>query len=68
MEEFAQAVVIADQVWTQQGNANNYAKPYVESALAGPVPREPVDGWSNFEIKMDNVGEPTFELVLKRSG
>jgi len=59
---------------------NNYARPYVQSARKGPVQRKTVVekkkteesenqriGWSNFERKMDAVGEATFELHLKRS-
>jgi len=73
LQEFAQAVVIADAVWSSHdNNSTNFARPYVESARKGPVPRvvEPGrtdQGWSNFERKMDKVGEPTFELVLTRS-
>ena len=83
LQEFAQAVIIADQVWSSADNKNNdddddgnnlptcinYARPYLESAKQGPVRRIPEGvntGWSNFERKMDAVGEATFELHLKR--
>lgn len=70
LQEFAQSVIIADEVWARTNETNNYAQPYVESARLGPVRRrvqQSEDGWSNFERKMDKVGEPTFELVLKQS-
>lgn len=75
LEEFAQAVLIADQVWTDEiaGNGSinsNDARPYVQAASQGPKRRQVKDnhaGWSNFERKMDKAGEPTFELLLTRS-
>jgi tRNA (guanine-N7-)-methyltransferase len=68
MQEFARSVLIAHEAWSLE--TDNHARPYMESAQVGPsrrVVQEGEEGWSNFERKMDKVGEPTFELVLKRS-
>jgi tRNA (guanine-N7-)-methyltransferase len=70
LDEFAQAVLIADEAWADSGGTTNWALPYVEAAQKGPVQRLPTaadPGWSNFEIKYDHVGEATFELTLTTS-
>jgi tRNA G46 methylase TrmB len=79
LEEFAHSVTIADhyyeeqtqtQTQTQTGSGNhptNVARPYAPSARQGPHERtDKTVAWTNFERKYDNVGEPTYELLLKR--
>lgn len=47
----------------------NPAAPYVASAKMGPQPRtDRTLAYTNFEAKYDNVGEPTYELILSREG
>jgi SAM-dependent methyltransferase len=81
LNEFAQAVLFADEAWTATSSSSgtttttNWARPYVKAAHKGPVQRvvptntgaDYEDGWSNFELKYDHVGETTFELLLTRS-
>jgi hypothetical protein len=48
------------------GDQGNLALPYVQSARKGP--HERLDrriAWTNFEAKYDDVGERTYELMLK---
>lgn len=46
---------------------NNPASPYVVSAKVGPQKRTDTTlPYTNFEAKYDNVGEPTYELILTR--
>jgi tRNA G46 methylase TrmB len=77
LEEFAQSVEIADRYYDdtqaqtqasdENGDYHNAARPYVSSARQGPQERtDKTLAWTNFERKYDNVGEPTYELLLKR--
>ena len=70
--EFAKSIEIAYEYYEQQNNDdvvntnnNNVALPYLESAKKGPHERiDKAIALSNFEGKYDNVGEPTYELIL----
>lgn len=47
--------------------SRNLALPYVDSAKKGPVERTDKSvSFTNFESKYDNVGERTYELIVKR--
>ena len=48
-------------------SSNNLALPYLSSAKVGPIERiDKSVALTNFEAKFDNVGESTYELILKR--
>jgi tRNA G46 methylase TrmB len=56
-----------DNCNVKDNDNDNYACPYVASARQGPHQRtDKILAWTNFERKYDNVGEPTYELLLKR--
>lgn len=81
LREFAASVGYADEYYreVEEGKrrrredgaagatTQNWAGPYAESASSGPVERiDKTIAWTNFEKKYDDVGEPTYELLLRR--
>lgn len=66
LREFAKSVEYASEALDQSGLVHNYALPYLEDAKMGPTERlDKSQAWTNFEKKYDDVGEPTFELLLR---
>lgn len=70
LKEFAKSVEIADSYYSeeesQEDDEVNVARPYLAAAKVGPKERtDKTIGWTNFERKYDQVGEPTYELILK---
>jgi tRNA G46 methylase TrmB len=74
LHEFALSVLYADEFWKDEQqsrhcrltNFKNYAAPYRSDAKLGPQERiDKTVAWTNFEKKYDNVGETTYELVLR---
>ena len=68
LKEFAQSVVHASDNAHEADGVASMARPYLEDALRGP--RERTDksvSWTLFEKKYDDVGESTYELVLRNS-
>ena len=65
LKEFALSVESADELYRDEGT-ENFARPYLEDAQKGP--QERVDksiAFTNFEKEFDDVGEKTYELVLR---
>ena len=66
LQEFAKSVEYANEYWSESCHANNYASPYLEAAKIGPTERiNKSRAWTNFEKKYDDIGEPTYELLLR---
>lgn len=66
LQEFAKSVEYANEYWSESCHANNYASPYLEDAKIGPTERiNKSRAWTNFEKKYDDIGEPTYELLLR---
>jgi tRNA G46 methylase TrmB len=74
LREFALSVMYADEFWTDEEqnllsnltNFTNYAARYHKDACLGPQKRiDKAVAWTNFEKKYDNVGEATYELILR---
>jgi tRNA (guanine-N7-)-methyltransferase len=66
LQEFAKSVEYANEALDEIDRENNYALRYLKSAKAGPTERlDKSRAWTNFEKKYDDVGEPTFELLLR---
>uniref|UniRef100_A0A7S3PXI0 tRNA (guanine(46)-N(7))-methyltransferase n=1 Tax=Chaetoceros debilis TaxID=122233 RepID=A0A7S3PXI0_9STRA len=66
LKEFAKSVEYADELYVSQ-EMENLALPYLQDAKVGP--KERVDktvAWTNFEKKYDDVGEKTYELILRK--
>lgn len=70
LEEFSKSVLMVNDYYGEKGKAYpNPAAPYVKSAQRGPVRRTVTDttvAWTNFEQKYDDIGENTYELVLRQ--
>lgn len=72
VKEFRDSVVYANEYYDkQETHGKNYAQPYMQSATSDESIRQrrPQDeiAWTNFEQKYDDIGEPTYELTLKRT-
>ena len=66
LSEFAMSVEYASEALDQTGHMHNHALPYLEDAKMGPAERiDKSQAWTNFEKKYDDVGEQTFELLLR---
>lgn len=66
LKEFAQSVEYAHDVY-DQNFMKDFAVPYLEDAMNGPLERTDKSiAFTNFEKKYDDVGEKTFELKLRR--
>jgi len=71
LKEFAQSVLYGNQYYIdmnlKEDNEINVAAPYVRDALKGPIERTDKDvAMTNFEKKYDDIGEKTYELLLRR--
>ena len=78
LREFATAVEIATDFYDEEiqtkanasdiiitGRMSNPISRYVESARVGPIERKDKElALTNFEAKYDEIGEPTYELIL----
>ena len=67
LNEFTKSIQIANEYYEEKDDKTNPIRPYVESAIDGP--KERIDksvAYTNFEQKYDLIGEPTYELKLKR--
>lgn len=68
LQEFALSVSYAHDYYDESGQESNSAVPYLVDAKLGPVERlDKSQAWTNFEKKYDDSGEPTYELLLRRS-
>lgn len=65
LEEFSKSVLYATEHLSASAVEDNYALPYLKDAQQGPVERiDKSEAWTNFEKKYDDIGEPTYELLL----
>jgi tRNA G46 methylase TrmB len=66
LKEFAQSVEYANEYLLESCQVNNYASPYLKDAQIGPTERiNKSRAWTNFEKKYDDIGENTYELLLR---
>jgi tRNA G46 methylase TrmB len=67
LNEFATAIEMANDFYCTSSISNNLALSYLSSAKVGPIERiDKSVALTNFEAKFDNVGESTYELILKK--
>ena len=67
MEEFSRSICYANDFYSNDSESTNCALPYVDDASNGPKERtDKTIAWTNFEKKYDDVGEKTYELLLRQ--
>lgn len=67
LKEFAKSVQYANDYYEIHPEVINPAARYNDAAIKGPVERTDKSvAWTNFEKKYDDVGESTYELLLKQ--